>query len=186
MTKTLSFFNRLTTFLLGLLLVFVGLFPIAEYWDIPYLSDFIETVDRSHLADLPYEGWYVKALIAASIVLLIIGLWILLANISSRAFSNGNIVPADAAHGDTVINVQRVSEAACDTLQGLDEVLHADSRVATVINRPTATFTVTANPSYPLEDVIRIIEAADDDFRMASHTMDIDTVWKLQFDRVTA
>lgn len=186
MTKTLSFFNRLTTFLLGLLLVFVGLFPIAEYWDIPYLSDFASSVDRGRLAELPYQDWYLTALIVASIALLIIGLWILLANISSRAFANGNIVPADASHGDTVINVQRVADAACDTLQGLDEVLNAENRVATVISRPTVTFTVTANPSYPLEDVIRVIEAADDDFRMASHTMDIDTVWKLQFARVTA
>ena len=32
MTKTLSFFNRLVTFLLGLLMVVVALFPIAEYW----------------------------------------------------------------------------------------------------------------------------------------------------------
>lgn len=31
MTKTLSFFNRLAVFLLGLLLILAGLFPIAEY-----------------------------------------------------------------------------------------------------------------------------------------------------------
>ena len=30
------------------------------------------------------------------------------------------------------------------------------------------------------------LEAADEDFRLANHTMDIDTVWKLQLDRVTA
>ena len=52
--------------------------------------------------------------------------------------------------------------------------------------RPTATFTVFANPEYPLDDAVRIIEAADQDFRMANHTMDIDSVWKLQLDRITA
>lgn len=186
MTKTLSFFNRLVTLLLGLLLIFAALFPIAEFWEIPYLSDFIRTVDRSRLADLPYEDWYIKALIAATIIIAVLGLWILLANLRSRAFSNGNIVPADASHGDTVINVQRVSEAACNAIQRLDEVQRADSRVAMVGQRPTVTFAVTANPNYPFEEIIRAIEAADDDFRLASHTMDIDTVWKLQFDRISA
>lgn len=186
MTKTLSFFNRLVTFLLGLLGVIVALFPIAEYWEIPYLSDFLRDIDRSRVTYLAYEDWYTKALIAAAIVLAVLGLWILLANLRSRAFSNGNIVPADAAHGDTVINVQRVAEAACNTIQRLDEVQRADSRVAMVGQRPTVTFTVTANPNYPLESAIRAIEAADDDFRLASHTMDIDTVWKLQFDRISA
>ena len=55
-----------------------------------------------------------------------------------------------------------------------------------VRKRPTATFTVVANPDYPLEEAARVLEAADEDFRFANHTMDIDTVWKLQLDRVTA
>ena len=64
MTKTLSFFNRLVTFLLGLLMVVVALFPIAEYWEIPYLSDFLRDIDRSRVTYLAYEDWYTKALIA--------------------------------------------------------------------------------------------------------------------------
>lgn len=186
MTKTLSFFNRLVTFLLGLLLVAAALVPIAEYWEIPYLSDGVRQLDRPMLTTVPAESWFTNALIATAIIAAILGLWILLANIRSRAFSNREIMPADPAHGETVINVQRVSEAACEALQSLEEVNGASSRVAMVGQRPTATFTVTANPEYPLEDMVRVIESADQDFRMANHTMEIDTVWKLQLDRVVA
>lgn len=186
MTKTLSFFNRLAVFLLGLLLILAGLFPIAEYWQIPYLVDAADFLDRTRLIDLAYQDYYITALIIGAIVAAILGLWILLANIRSRAFSNRGILPADPEHGETVINVQRVSEAACSSLEHANEIRRASSKVAMVGQRPTATFTVFANPEYPLEDAIRVIEAADQDFRMANHTMEIDTVWKLQLDRITA
>ncbi|MDK8879404.1 hypothetical protein [Corynebacterium sp. MSK008] len=186
MTKTLSFFNRLAVFLLGLLLILAGLFPIAEYWQIPYLVDAADFLDRTRLIDLAYQDYYITALIIGAIVAAILGLWILLANIRSRAFSNRGILPADPEHGETVINVQRVSEAACSSLEHANEIRRASSKVAMVGQRPTATFTVFANPEYPLEDAIRVIEAADQDFRMANHTMEIDTVWKLHLDRITA
>ena len=45
---------------------------------------------------------------------------------------------------------------------------------------------MTANPAYSLEEAVRVLEAADQDFRMANHTMEIDTVWKLHLDKVPA
>ena len=186
MTKTLSFFNRLAVFLLGLLLILAGLFPIAEYWQIPYLVEAADFVERTRLLDLGYQDHYITALIIGAIVAAILGLWILLANIRSRAFSNRGILPADPEHGETIINVQRVSEAACTSLEHANEIRRASCKVAMVGKRPTATFTVFANPEYPFDDAVRVIEAADQDFRMANHTMEIDTVWKLHLDRIAA
>jgi len=186
MTKTLSFFNRLAVFLLGLLLILAGLFPIAEYWQIPYLVEAADFVDRTRLIDLGYQDHYITALIIGAIVAAILGLWILLANIRSRAFSNRGILPADPEHGETIINVQRVAEAACTSLEHANEIRRASCKVAMVGKRPTATFTVFVNPEYPFDDAVRVIEAADQDFRMANHTMEIDTVWKLHLDRIAA
>lgn len=186
MTKMLSFFNRLAVFLLGLLLILAGLFPIAEYWQIPYLVEAADFVDRTRLIDLGYQDHYITALIIGAIVAAILGLWILLANIRSRAFSNRGILPADPEHGETIINVQRVAEAACTSLEHANEIRRASCKVAMVGKRPTATFTVFANPEYPFDDAVRVIEAADQDFRMANHTMEIDTVWKLHLDRIAA
>ena len=76
MTKTLSFFDRLIVFLLGLLLIVAGLIPVAEYWDIPYLVDAAEYIDRSRLVDLTYQDFYVTALTVGAIVSAILGLWI--------------------------------------------------------------------------------------------------------------
>ncbi|AQQ14355.1 hypothetical protein CGLAU_01840 [Corynebacterium glaucum] len=185
MTKTLAFFDRLIVFVLGLALLLAGLLPAALYWDIPYVSDFLGQLDRSALTRLSAASWYNTVLITTAIIGFILGLWILLANIRSRAFSNRAIAPADPAHGDTVINVQRLSEAACDALvKRNDAITKAESRVAMEGQRPTVTFTVTADPAYSFNEVITILENADEDFRMANDTMDIDTVWKFQLDRI--
>lgn len=186
MSKTLSFFDRLIVFLTGLALLVAGLIPMAYYWDIPYVSDFLNGYDRQALADVPDATWYRNALIIALIVLLILGVWFFLANIRSRAFSVRDIVSADSQHGESTINVARVAAAACSFLEKSEMITQAKSKVAVVGNRPTARFTVIASPSYSLDDVARFLEGADEDFRLANHTMEIDTVWELHFDRVTA
>lgn len=187
MTKTLAFFDRLLVFLLGLVLLLAGLVPAALYWNIPYVSDFVGQFNRRGLLEVASLPWYNTALLITAIIAFILGLWILLANIRSRAFSNRAIAPADPAHGETVINVQRLSDAACDALvKRNDAIAKADAKVAMVGQRPTATFTVTANPAYSFNDVIVILENANDDFRLANDTMEIDTVWQLHLDRIPA
>ena len=70
MSKTLSFFDRLVVFLTGLLLLAAGLVPVAYYWEIPYVSEYLNRFDRESLGYVPDETWYRNALIAAFLVLL--------------------------------------------------------------------------------------------------------------------
>lgn len=186
MTKGLAFFDRLITFLIGLVLLLAGLLPAALYWDIPYVSDWLNQFDRSAITTVRDQSWYNTALIVTALLLFLLGLWFILANVRSRAFSNREIAPADPAHGETVINVQRLSDAACAALANEEAIAKADCRVAMVGQRPTATFTVTAQPEYQLEEAVQAIERANEDFRIANHTMEIDTVWKLHLDRVAS
>lgn len=186
MSQGLAIFDRFVVFLVGLLLLLAGLVPAALYWDIPYVSEWLGSLDRASIAELPHLRGYTTGLIITALVSFLLGLWFILANIRSRAFSNREIAPSDPAHGDTVINVQRLAEAACRVLEQVPSVERATSKVAVVGDRPTTTFTVTANPAYDFNDVIRAIEAANEDFRVANHTMEIDTVWKLQLERVSA
>lgn len=186
MTKGLAFTDRLVVFLCGLLLLVAGLVPAALYWDIPYASDWLDQINRDAISEIPSQSWYTTALIIAAIVSFLLGLWLVLANIRSRTFSNREITAADPAHGETVINVQRVGEAACTALEQSPAIARASCKVAMVGQRPTATFTVTADPSYDLDTAIAAVETANEDFRVANHTMEIDTVWKLQLDRIAA
>ena len=186
MTKTLAFFDRILVFILGILLLCIGFVPLAYFWDIPYVSQWIQQVDPVVIGNLPYRSWYNTALIVGAVVLVIIGLWAIIANIRSRGFSTRAITAADAEHGTTEINVKRVAEAACHHL-AMDPIINsADAKVAMVETRPTVEFVAIANPAFSLDEVVDVLERADQDFRMANHTMNVDTLWKLHFDQVSA
>ncbi|MCT1449545.1 hypothetical protein [Corynebacterium sp. p3-SID1194] len=186
MTRTLAFFDRLIIFLLGLLLLAGGLIPAALYWDIPYVSEFVRGINRSLLTDVPGMNWYTVALVGTMIGAIILGLWMIMPNIRNRGFSNRFIGTAALDLGDTRVNVARVAQAACNHAERSEIVKQAKQSVAYVGDRPTATFTVTANPDYDLETVVSFVEAIDADFRDAVDTMDIDTVFKLHLDKVAA
>lgn len=186
MTHTLAFFDRLIVFLLGLLMLLGGLIPAALYWDIPYLSDVVERFNRSMIADVPGMNWYTGALIAALVASLILGFWMILPNIRNRAFNNRAVLPSHPELGDTQVNVARVAQAACDHAEQTDIVTKATQSVAFIGQRPTATFTITADPEFEFETILAYVEQIDADFRDAVDTMDIDTVFKLHVDKVTA
>lgn len=186
MTRTLAFIDRLIIFLLGLLLLIGGLIPAALYWDIPYVSEYVRGINRSLLTDVPGMNWYTAALVGTLIGGLILGLWLIMPNIRNRGFSNRFITPAVADLGETRINVARVAQAACNHAEQSEIVTGAKQSVAFVGDRPTATFTVTANPDFDLETVVAYVEQMDADFRDAVDTMDIDTVFKLHLDKVAA
>ena len=186
MTKVLAFFDRLIIFLLGLVLVAGGLVPVGLYWEIPYLSPFVRTLNRSALMDVPGMDWYGIALIGALVVSLVLALLLILPNIRSRSFSNRTLMPAQPELGNTRINVARVAQAACNHAEDTSFVSKATQTVAYVGQRPTVTFTINANPNVELDTIISFAEQMDTDFRDAVDTMDIDTVFKLHLDKVKA
>lgn len=184
MTKTLSAIDRVLVFLLGALLIAAGLIPVLLYWNVPYASAYVARLDRSGFSTLPDAAWFPYALVAGLLLTLAAGAWIVLANVRSRTFSYRRVTPAVADHGETVFNVQRLAQAACDYLETSPAVTRATQSVAMVGSRPTVTFTVTTDPELSLPDATRVVEAADRDFTAACGAMDIDTVFKLHLDRI--
>ncbi|WP_165164595.1 hypothetical protein [Corynebacterium qintianiae] len=184
MTRALSAVDRLLVFLCGCTLLGAGLAPAALYWDVPYASEFVASLDRARLSSLPQSPWYPYALAGALTVALVLGAWLVYSNIRSRAFTTRPVTPADGKHGDTVFHLQRVAQAACEHMSASEVVDNAQATVAMVRDRPTVTFTVTADPGYTLRETVSFVESAERDFVEACGAMDIDTVYKLHLDRI--
>lgn len=184
MTGKLAALNRIVAFLAGAVLIAAGLAPAALYWDIPVVSGAVARVDRARLADLPDQPWFFPAAVAALVLLLALGLWLILANIRSRAFDNRAAELAGPRAGSTVVNVKRVGDAACAALASHPLITRAACRVAYVGARPTATFTVVPDPALPLAEVAGLVEAADAQFADALEGVDLHTVYKVEIDRI--
>ena len=89
-------FDRVLVFVFGVLLIAAGLIPTALYFDIPYVSDVVESYDRNQLGTLPAQPWFPFALVGGFIVSLILGIWIVAANLASRSFSTEKRRPGPA------------------------------------------------------------------------------------------
>ncbi|SDM09379.1 hypothetical protein SAMN04488535_1890 [Corynebacterium mycetoides] len=184
MTRLLAGIDRLLVFLAGLALAVAGAVPAALYWDIPYVSDALGAVNRGAAASFAQSPWFPVALIGVFLVCLVAGVWLIAANLRTRSFAERGTAPADPELGDTVINLQRLSQAASEHMALSDLVERAAATVSMIRDRPTVTFTVTANPACDLAETVNFVEAADRDFTEACGAMDIDTVYKLHLDRI--
>ncbi|WP_342318997.1 hypothetical protein [Corynebacterium mayonis] len=185
MTRALAVFDRFIVFIFGLLLLAGGLIPAAYYWEIPYVSHFLDTqIDRGKLVNVQSYSWFDTALIVTTALLALLGLWFLLANIQNRSFSNSPLSRDDGDGGTTTLNIRRIAEAACEQLELSPLISAAKPAVQMLGKRPTATFTVSAPPGAPLKEVTRLLELSDEDIAQACEGVDFDTVYKLQFNRV--
>ncbi|GAB3072909.1 hypothetical protein [Corynebacterium aquatimens] len=188
MSKGLEVFDRILIFILGLGLLALGLIPLGLRYDIPWWSDVTATLDRKFIGSIPDAGWYGTALIIACVLLAFLGFWLILANIQNRGFNRRALIAerpdGEIGGGDTLVNVNRLAAAACSYAETLEPIVGATQNVAFIGDRPTATFTITARPDYDMNTVFSTVENLDADFRDAVDTMDIDTVFKVHFDRI--
>ncbi|MHA2788039.1 hypothetical protein ACXZ66_02675 [Corynebacterium sp. S7] len=182
MTHTLSFFDRLVTLIAGAILVAAGLVPIGLYFDIPYLSPWLHSINFGVLTSLHESSWYPWALGIIAFVLVVIGLSMLGTNLRGRGFSRSDVRDDDS--GKTTVHLARMASAMGDYMKESEPVTGVDTSVAMVKKRPTITFTVAADPHADLRTLVTLIENVEADFRDAVEDLDIDTVYKLHLNRV--
>ncbi|SDS51494.1 hypothetical protein [Corynebacterium timonense] len=185
MTRRLAALNRIVTFLVGVLLVAAGVVPAALYWDIPVLSERVTRIDRSLVAGLPEQRWFFAAAVAALVLLLVLGLWLIVANVRSHAFDHRTVTRTQPVPGSTVVNVRGVGAAACSALESHPMVSSASCAVAYVGPEPTATFTVVTDPALPLREAAALLDETDAQLADALEGIDLRTVYKVELERIT-
>ena len=81
MSKTLAGVDRLILALLGIVLIALGVWPILIHFNVEFATYLAKWVDHDTWAGLPHQSWWVYALGAATIVLALLGLWLIISNL---------------------------------------------------------------------------------------------------------
>lgn len=185
MSKGLAAVDRIILFLLGLISLLSGLLPILIYFNVDFANYLAEWVDHDTWANLSQQPWFFTLLIVLTIVSALIGLWLIIANSRPRHF---NRVNSSATNEDGTVHMQMSSLVGgiASSMEDLDGVHSVQKKVSYDRARPTAEFTVTASPETDVEKLRADIDLAEADFRDAFEDMDIDTVYRLHFDRLQA
>lgn len=185
MSRALSVLDRIIFFLLSVILIALGLWPILIHFEVGFAQDLAEWVDHDVWAGVPEQSWWVWALGIGSAVCIILGMWWVVANLRQRRF---NKVHSEASNEEGAIDTQMaaVSSAIAESIENHSGVEKVQRQVAYQRKRPTITYTITASPELPYSTLEQLAETNEEDFRAAFPDADVDTVYKLHYSKVRA
>ena len=183
MSKKLAGVDRFILAILGLVLISLGVWPILIHFDVEFATYLAKWVDHDTWASLPEQSWWVYVLAGATVVLALLGLWLIIANLRHRRF---NTVHSDASDegGAIKTSMTAIAGAVADTLSNVDGVEKVSRLVAYDRARPTLQYEIMADPDTPLMRIKDAIEVNDRDFRAAFPDVDLDTTYKVHFTKV--
>ena len=183
MSKKLAGVDRTILAILGIVFIALGTWPILIHFNVEFATYLAKWVDHDTWAGLPEQSWWVYALAAATVVLALVGLWLIIANLRHNRF---NTVHSDASNEDGAIktSMTAIAGAVADTLSNVEGVEKVSRLVAYDRGRPTLQYEVLADPDTPLLRIKDAIEVNDRDFRAAFPDADLDTTYKVHFTKV--
>ena len=89
MSRKLATFDRILLGLLGIILIALGVWPILIHFNVEFAKYLALWVDHDAWKTLADNDWWVWALAGGSALLLIVGLWLVVANLRHRRFNYG-------------------------------------------------------------------------------------------------
>ncbi|MBI8999506.1 alkaline shock response membrane anchor protein AmaP [Corynebacterium sp. CCM 9185] len=183
MSHGLAFVDRLLVFVVGLALTFLGVWSIGLFFDVPEAHRVTEYADQQMWANAPELGWYDWALVGVLVGGIIIGLWLIVANVLRRSVT---VVTSSASTdmGDINFNLSSLADAVADSLEDTHGISKVRKRVVIDRGLTTIEFTVDAASDCSVQGIQTAIEQADRDLRDAIGPSDAATSYRIHMDRV--
>lgn len=184
MSKSLAGFNRFLTLLIGLLLIALGAWPIAQHFAVPQVQKFSHWANTWIMKDTAQQTWYPWALLGLALLGILLGLWLIGANIRSRRFNRVSNNAASSPEGSIQLELASLAEGAANELETVRRVDDVKYKVFTDRNRPTMQFTINADPRVNLANLNAKTEEIEHDIRESIEELDLDTSYRIHLNRV--
>lgn len=137
--------NRFFAFAVGCALLGSGAFALAWLWQVPFAREQLTRLDRPRVIDVPDQVWWTPALWTAFAVGTVVGILLLVVNLSRRRTSTVQLFDevTDATLG---VELGPVAEGVARELAGLPGVRSARGRAVVERHLPTLSVVVHAEP----------------------------------------
>ncbi|MGV9796474.1 hypothetical protein ACWDTP_00285 [Mycobacterium sp. NPDC003449] len=161
MTSTLRFLDRLLTALLGIALLAGAVWLIGYGINMRQVRDGAARLDPRTLAQAPDWSWWPWALGLAGVLVLLIGVWLLLAHVRPTAVRT-------LAAGDGKIDLDRLAATAADDLGRHTAVERARATTRFEGGRPVVRIALRVAPGTPPTLIRQFARRCGEDLRRAS------------------
>lgn len=183
MSKKLAGLDRFLVFLFAVVFLALGLWLVALWGGCPPAEELLNRFDHDAVAAFPDSRWYTLTLVAVLILGVILGLWLIIANLRAHRFSRSPS-PASNRAGTIELDLNRLAGAIDDALEEQPRVQRVRHRAALDRSRPTITWTLVADPNVDLPTLRQTVEATERDFRDAVGEVDVDTRYRIHLEPV--
>lgn len=178
MNSRIAAFDRIIVLVVGLVLLFGGLWSIGLFFDIALAQQMADRIDSPIWLTAPDQQWFEIALIAALVVSTLLGYWLISWNLR-RYRINRVSSPASGPTGSIEMNLATLAatmSAQLESHPSIDTVKHS---VAVSWGRPTMTLTVQVGAGVDLVWLRTVLEKVEEDFRAATPGIDMDTIYRV-------
>lgn len=183
MSKGLAGFLRFIFFILGVVLIALGVWPILIHFGVGFAVEAERWVDRGVWASVPDQPWWLWALIGIAVVSAVVGLWLIISSLRVKHF-NKLKSEASTEDGDIINALSPITSGIAQHLEAQPGVEDASRSVAYDRGEPTVTFTVVADPDAAVPQLRALLEQTERDFREALPDVDVATRYKLHFSKL--
>ena len=185
MSKVTAGWDRFVFFLLGLIFIAFGVWPILEFFEVDFAKNIPNWLALDSWSTISEQSWWLYALIGVAAFSIIAGLWLLIANLRANRV-NRLKSSASNQEGSIALNMGSISSGIAKHLETVPGVTGVQRKVSEDRGRRTTVFTITAAPETPLEQLRSAAEESEADFREAFPDTEMDTVYKLHYDKVSS
>lgn len=126
-------FDRIVSFVVGLLLLAAGVFTVLVYYRVDFAADLLDRVDLSQVDNIISNQWYPALLIATTVLCVLLGLWLITAN--SRPYSASRLGTGATVGGPIQVSVKAVLDAAAQSLESNPGIESVDTSAKQLNNR---------------------------------------------------
>lgn len=179
MTRKTAGLDRLIVFVVGLVVLLVGVWAALWAFEVPVAHQISDTYRPEVLHTFLNSQWFPATLLLIAVITAVAGIWLLLANLRRHSFNQvTTLIGADDGH--VSIATARLASALGQQLQRNPDVTTVQSTLREDRGRPTITWTIHSKPSVRMPQLIEEIEQAEQDLRLAIPEVDLDSRYLVQ------
>lgn len=174
MRRTLHVVDRLVVAVAGLILIGGGVVAILWWQGVTVVVDTLADVDNSAIDTAADQAWWPWALLVATIVLALFGLWLLIGNLRPNRFRVATVGTRSAVTGGIrTVSVADVGKAAAKSLERHRRIQSTRTRSYVDGRTPILELTVTADPTADGRDLIDLLRAVRHQLQLSFEGSDV-------------
>lgn len=152
MKRSTASIDRLIALLISAVLIVGGLLAILWKSNVHWARTVFAHAEPRWYNDAPQQAWWDWALLGATILTALLGLWLLLANLRPNRVGNVNLAGSDAL-GSLSASPQQIGNAVASNLERRQDVRKATAKTTVDRGQRTLRITMVADPETPLNQL---------------------------------